>query len=156
MGLKQIFRRHVILINRSFQLRYALLLLLLSLITGAIFIYLIYGYVIENDEVVLSSIGAVTPEIVGFFTKQHGAFLTKLMLLAGFWGIMFFVFGLFISNKIYGPIFAIRRKLSGVQTIDDLASTRIKLRTGDEFEELAMEINRISSIVKSDAKGQKK
>src|SRR3989338_9841866 len=107
---KRAFRVHY-LIDRDFQLKYAFLLALVALMVAVLIGALIF-YGLKESQHILDSAGLSTHPQVLSLMIQWKAFIqyNLVMILCGtvfFLGVM----GIFITHKMVGPIFVLKRDL---------------------------------------------
>jgi len=144
MALSDEIRRHY-LIDYRFQLRMAIRILLLLLFTSVVIGWTIYYEIGNTAEQHLQSLvqqGALSiPQLKGVHDALrssilHNVSIRFLMLL-----FIAFVFTIFATHRIAGPIYRIEKTLN--QICCGNVKARVRLRKRDEFQSLASSINRL-------------
>jgi methyl-accepting chemotaxis protein len=135
---QRILRRNFI-IERNFQLKYAFLLSVIggmvSLTLGAV----IYYFIRENYDLFLSSGLTTSPNVVNHIQREQ-RFLAVILVSAFIFLMIFLtVLGIFITHRIAGPVFTLRRALQKIAGGD--YSPNVKLRKDDEFRTLEESFN---------------
>lgn len=133
-------RRRKYLIDRKFQLKYAVSILIFILITFFIFTVIFYqvGFL-----PLLEKLRNVYPEtrlfiiLRGVYKNLIISFLLLLVVALGF--------AIFKSHKIAGPLFRLKYHIRQMSSGD--FSTRVKLRKKDELKILADELNLLSQNI---------
>lgn len=88
-----------------------------------------------NLGVILALLAPQIKEASGLFTVMYGLLALAIVVLVAGISIMF-------THRIAGPIYKIERSFRQIMDEKDL-TVRVFLRTGDEMQELADEINRL-------------
>jgi len=125
-------QRRQLFIKKDFQLKIILIILLTVIIFANISGIIIYSFFTRSlgTQAILDYVGARDPsEII----------LQVILITEAIGIIVVFFITLFISHNLAGPIYKIEKTLSQVAE-GDLSET-INLRKGDEFQELAIELN---------------
>jgi len=132
-------RRSQYIVAMGFQLRFSVLLagigLTVTVVVGCI-LYLI----LADTQDLLRETGAITsPVVIDFLIEQRRLFIYSLLGI--FFGVtlLLLTFGIFISHKIAGPIFALTRKMNALAHGNFNAT--LELRKGDEFHDLKERYN---------------
>ncbi len=129
---KQKNRRRTLIVNKKVQTRMVLTLTfvpILGLIAATLAVGLLTGQVLEEArqaEVTLPTLG---PLFIALFS----------FILAA--GVVVVIQALRYSHRIAGPTFRIVRSLKDIRSGN--LGFRVKLRKGDELEEIADELNRL-------------
>lgn len=119
-------RRRTFLVDRSFQLKYTMIIVLVGVIVSALLGFFIHKLTVENRELL-----GIDAAMLGEVAKADH---TKMLYLIGFvllMAIFLFVWGIFITHKVAGPIFIISRYLRELR--DGKAPHTRPLRRGDEL-----------------------
>jgi signal peptidase II len=139
-------KRDILIIDEPFQFKYSLLLALSGLISCLLISVIVYNFVIAHDKVLLLTGLNQSPEVLAYFDVQHRILILKLVTLCVIITLFMFLLGLIISNRISGPLFAIRRKIVEILATRDL-STRFGVRRKDEFQDLNNDLNRMMQVL---------
>ena len=119
-------RRRTFLVDRSFQLKYTMIIVLVGVIVSALLGYFIHRLTVENRELL-----GIDAAMLGEVAKADS---TKMLYLIGFvvlMAVFLFVWGIFITHKVAGPIFIISRYLRELR--EGKAPHTRPLRRGDEL-----------------------
>jgi len=143
MPTKPIFRRKRYLIKQGLQFRYIgvvfALVILASIITG----YTVFatGWMLLGEK-----LASVYPQgrLIYVFKAANAALMRNLLLASPF----IFLLALISSHKIAGPIYRIEKDMSEIAR-GNLA-LRIKLRRGDELQDIADAINAMTEKLGND------
>ena len=114
-------KRRFKIINASFQYRFSFKLVMLTFFSNllmAIFSYTVISILISNEE--------FKDEVTSYIVLGFLAIVTLFSVIA-------FIFGIFISHRHTGPIYAFRRFLNSLSEGDDPS---LRLRELDEHKEL--------------------
>lgn len=125
-------RRKTILIKRDFQIRIVLIVLLTVVIfanINAIIMYSLFTRSLGTGPI-LDFLGIAEPA---------EAFVFVILVTESLGLVIVFVISLYISNSFAGPVYNIEKILFKVADGD--LSRKVKLRSGDEFHDLAIEVN---------------
>jgi methyl-accepting chemotaxis protein len=91
-------------------------------------IYDLFDYIIK-----------LNPQAAKSFDEQRTSLLVYLTLTqVGFTGLVF-IFSIFVSHKIAGPMFKLTNYLQGIRNGEEIGA--LAFRDGDQFTEIADEIN---------------
>lgn len=128
------------LIDKNFQLKYAARML--AFLAGA---FLIGGFIFYKMAFLplVRELKNVYPE--GRLVIILGNVYKNLIINFSILAFLVFVFAIFKSHKITGPIFNVSRHINQMARGD--FSRRIKLRKRDEFKVLADEVNRLGQNI---------
>ena len=149
MPTKPVFRRKKYLIKQGLQFRYIgvvfALVILASIITG----YTVFatGWTLLGEK-----LASVYPQgrLIYVFKAANVALMRNLLLASPF----IFLLALISSHKIAGPIYRIEKDMSEIAR-GNLA-LRIKLRRGDELQDIADAINAMTENLGKDMALNKK
>lgn len=146
------YQRNIFLINRPFQLKFSLY------VCSWIFaLSLLYPLVISNlfdlffQSIQMDPLAAPITKI----KQTQGEVVTLLWLFQAFFIAVTFVLSLFISHRIAGPIYKLRKSFGAVRSGD--LTQEIHFREKDHFQELAQDYNGlIRSLRDSAARNQQR
>lgn len=125
-------RRRTLLIKRDFQIRIVLIVLLTVVIFANINAIIMYSLFTRSmgTGALLDYMGIADPS---------DAFVFVILITESLGLVVVFAISLYISNSLAGPIYNIEKVL--VEVAEGNLSKKVKLRSGDEFHELAIEVN---------------
>lgn len=129
-------RRKTILINRKFQYRF--IFYVCSWVFVMSFIYPILVYEIFNMMARIFAVSPTGPELERLADKRR-----ELVILLGSLQLLFltttFLVSMFISHRIAGPLFKLRKFLDKAR--DGFYREDLSFRKADHFQELAISYN---------------
>lgn len=132
-------KRRSYLVNKEVQLRFAALLVFISLITAVLLVASIAF--LDND--VIQQAGkfglADNQVLVSFIILQQKNLLLRLISMLVINMILVALFGFFFSHRIAGPVYHMEKFLKKVAE-GDLSGT-LRIRKHDQFQSLAATIN---------------
>ena len=130
--------RRQLVVNRRYQVRFALILVLMHVNVG--FLYqVVLHYRVRN-------LAAQAGSIEAFLELDPWTSIWPAMLVAGLIsGLAVFFIGLRYSHQIVGPLQRIKRALR--QMAAGERPERLEFREGDVLEELAEEVNKVADAV---------
>ncbi len=137
------YKRHIYIINKSFQYKYIFIILSIMLITiftvSFTTFYIIWSNIIKE----YFFIPEASKKLADIFVKTSELLLIPLIILT----IIFSIVGVFYSHKIAGPLFRVKR------ICDELARGNlnqiVKFRKGDEFHDVADALNKVINGLKT-------
>ena len=119
-------RRRTFLIDRKFQLKYTLIIVLVGVLVSALLGFFIYRLNLENRELLeIDAEMMAQVELIDSYTMYYLVGFVVVMAL------FLFIWGIFITHRVAGPIFIISRYLREL-TEGQVPKTR-PLRKGDEL-----------------------
>jgi len=134
-------KRSFFLIDRPFQIKYALFLAFCGGLVAALFSAHIFYFLHEYFKVFIPGYQSSPSAIQFVLTEQRSIFIYLLVLTFLVMSLLFFI-GIIITHRIAGPVMVIRKK------IEDLCgenfAARVRLRKGDEFKDLANTFNELA------------
>lgn len=126
------------LINKKFQLRYVLFLVLSSLLALSIHTFVFFFFVKENYDI-LVELAPLTDDVYNELQEE----LVKIAIVIASTGVGFAVLvsiiGIIFSHRAAGPLFNIQNVCKKIQGGE--SSARIRLRPNDEFRSIAIHLN---------------
>ena len=135
---KNIAKRSIFIVNRPFQIKYALLFTLVGVLIAILFCAHIFYFLNEYLQVVIPDY-IDRPRVYDFVMSEKRKLISYLILLVSLLGCFLFFMGVVFTHKIAGPIMVIKRKMIEVERGD--LGAQVKLRKGDEFKDLADSFN---------------
>lgn len=138
-------RRKRILIEKDFQYRFTLKLCLISGLLFAVFTGISLFFIKLSYEMLIQSALIQMPEMV---TKLRWEFRSLSMAMFVNWALFvgaIFAVGVLYTQRIAGPVYALRRKFQDFPK--DLKLQRLRLRKGDEFRSLEVSYNHAADLL---------
>lgn len=132
------YRRSTILINKPFQLRFAIYIC--TWLAAICFVYPVITQNLFDYLIRYASQDPMGPELTGLMKTKHDV-LTLLMLTEVAFIAMTFTVCVFMSHRIAGPLFKLRRSLIAIG--DGTWKGQLTFRRKDWFPELADDFNRM-------------
>jgi hypothetical protein len=119
-------RRRTFLIDRKFQLKYTLIIVLVGILVSGLLGYFIYRLNLENRELL-----GIDAEIMSHVEQIDSHFMIYLIGFVVVMAVALFIWGIFITHRVAGPIFIISRYLGQIR--DGQVPQPRPLRKGDEL-----------------------
>lgn len=135
-------RRSYFLIDKPFQIKYALFLSVFGGLVAVLFGAHIFYFLHEYFKVFIPDY-QTNPNAIQFILTEQRSILIYLSILTLLVMCLLFFIGVIVTHRMAGPVMVIRKK------IEDLCgenfSARVHLRKGDEFRSLAEAFNELAS-----------
>tara|TARA_B110000908_G_C10027716_1_gene345924 strand:+ start:175 stop:717 length:543 start_codon:yes stop_codon:yes gene_type:complete len=131
-----LYKRKTYLINKSFQLKFSLFLVIVVIFSSIVYPMTIY----ELYSSVAMSLSTQFPHASQEFMEKRGAILQMLIVWQVTFAVLVFVIGIFLSHKIAGPVYKIQKFIRGIK--DTNHHDKLILRNGDHFGEVAKDYNK--------------
>ena len=119
-------RRRTFLIDRKFQLKYTMIIVLVGMVVSALLGYFIFRLNMENRELL-----GIDAEMMAHVEKIDSYTMYYLVGFVIVMALVLFIWGIFITHRVAGPIFIISRYLRQLGE-GNVPHTR-PLRKGDEL-----------------------
>lgn len=136
-----LYKRKTFLINPRFQIKFSLYVAILFALSTAIYPYLIYEL---YSEVALSLKPQFPNASSAFIKKREGLMLTLCIWQLSLTFLIFLV-GIFLSHKIAGPLFKLRKFLKNLG--ENQSNDKLYFRDGDYFKEVAEDYNKMIQVL---------
>lgn len=139
-------RRGMRWVDPEFQKRYSLFLISIVLLVSTA---LIFTFWFHSQQVLasLASAGFLKQHnLYAVVDKQLQSLLISVCVVVALFSGFVFVMAMFLSHRIVGPIYAIKRSLEYIGS-GRLSEARVKLRTDDEFQEVGELINKTVDLL---------
>ena len=134
------FRRRRYLIKLGLQLRYMMLVLLAMLAVLVVVGWTVYFTIWKE---ITADPNLTMDKLVVIFEKGNTELLKKLVIIVIFVAIL----SIFVSHRIAGPVYRFEKSAKIIAEGD--LSLRIRLRKGDELQELADAFNQMTESLES-------
>lgn len=141
-------RRNFRWVDPRFQMRYAMVLLSLVLLVSCV---LVGTFWFHSEQVLntLMNAGVLKQHsLYILIEKQMGTLLWSVCAVSVLFSVFVFVMANFLSHRIVGPIFAIKRSLEKMSQ-GNFSDAMVTLREEDEFQDVAKLINEVCEKAKS-------
>ncbi|MDD5680809.1 MAG: HAMP domain-containing protein, partial [Candidatus Omnitrophica bacterium] len=127
---------------RGFQLRYAGIILLVAFVTAVLSGLTVFH---TTCNILGTKLSQVYPQglFVSIFNKVAFSLARNMAVLA----ILIFIFAIFISHRIAGPIYRIKSVIREMG--EGKLDVPVYLRKNDELHDLAEEINKLQESLKA-------
>ena len=139
-------KRSYFLIDRPFQIKYALFLSLCGGLVAALFASHIFYFLGEYFSLFMPGYQN-NPNAMQFVAKEQKNILLYVSLLTLLVMSLLFFIGILVTHRMAGPVMVIRKKLEDLS--GDNFSVRVRLRKGDEFKNLARAFNDLAQHLES-------
>jgi len=134
------YKRVVFLVNRPFQLKFSFIVTSIVVISTSIYPFIIYDFfnILTLQETQI-------PQNILAAQKEMLAYLILIQIVVS---LLVFILFIFVSHKIAGPIYHLKKHLISVREGNPI--TPITFRKGDYFNDLAEEVTQfMDTIVKN-------
>lgn len=145
-------RRTQYLVAKSFQIRFSLLLTVVGLFITAVVGFILYGVLAETQSLFIGTGIATSPQVIDYLSQQRSMYLYSLLGIFVCVTLVLMIFGIFVSHRLAGPIFAISRKMNELCHGDFNAT--LELRSADEFQELKEVYNTLVRALQNQVKSE--
>ena len=136
-------KRKTYLIKPKMQLKIALWMVLISTLIMSSLAWLLFSSLNENPQI--SMMGAEWVDAYNAKLRVALASLAGLVLTSS---IAMFLFGIYVTQKVAGPLVPIERMLGDLLE-GNYDTQDIQLRKGDELQELAASLNELKNKLKN-------
>ena len=138
--------RSIFIINRPFQLKYALLLTLSSGFIAVLFSIHIVYFCNQYFKIFLPNLNLNdNPALRSFIYGEQLRISIYLIVLILLLMVFMFFMGVVITHKIAGPMLVLKRKMMDIASGD--FSARIRLRRNDEFKDMQDSFNEMADAL---------
>lgn len=127
-------RRTQYLVAKNFQLRFSLFLTLVGFLITAGVGSILYGVLVKTQSLFIGTGIATSPKIIDYLSDQRSLYLYSLFGVFACVTLILIIFGIFVSHRLAGPIFAISRKMN--ELCHGNFNATLELRSADEFQGL--------------------
>ena len=134
-------KRSFFLIDKPFQVKYALFLTLCGGLIAVLFGAHIFYFLHEYFKVFMPDYQN-NPSAIQFVLTEQRSILIYLLILTFLVMSLLFFMGIIITHRIAGPVMVIRKKMEDL--CGENFSVRVRLRKGDEFRTLADTFNELA------------
>lgn len=141
--------RSIFIINKPFQVKYALLLALIGGLVAMLFSAHIFYFCNEYFQVFIPHFRE-NPAIASFIYGEQRRIAIYLVILIILLMVFMFFMGIVITHKIAGPMLVIKRKMRDIASGD--FSTRVRLRRNDEFKDMQDSFNEMAEALETKKK----
>lgn len=133
-------RRNLGWVDPEFQKRYTILLVSIVILVSTVLIGTFWFHAQQVLNTLMSA--GIVKEHSLFLTidKQMHSLLWSVCIVTGLFSVFVLIISSFLSHRIVGPIFAIKRSLECIGR-GEYESARITLRADDEFQDVATLVN---------------
>jgi len=145
-------RRTQYLVAKGFQIRFSLFLVVVGLAISAIVGFILYGMLIKTQSLLIGTGITTSPDVIDYLTSQRSAYLYSLLGIFVCVISALMIFGIFVSHRLAGPIFAISRKMN--ELCHGNFNATLELRAADEFQELKEVYNTLVRALQNQVKSE--
>ncbi len=145
-------RRTQYLVARGFQIRFSLFLIVVGLTISAIVGFILYGMLIKTQSLLIGTGITTSPHVIDYLSHQRSTYLYSLLGIFVCVILALMIFGIFVSHRLAGPIFAISRKMN--ELCHGNFNATLELRSADEFQELKEVYNTLVHALQNQVKSE--
>lgn len=139
-----------ILINKKFQLKYILWLVIPTLIVTFSYSYLFYYFISENYQVLVDLNPVMSDEVKGILYQELNQLFYLIFAISILFTFFIIVIALVNSNKTAGPLYRLKKEFDKIKKGN--FSSKMKLRPNDDFQDVAQSFNDMIDSIKSELK----
>ena len=129
-------------IDPDFQKRYAFLLVSVVLLISAVLVGTFWYHSQQVLQTLVQAGVVKEHQLYALMETQMSSLLWSVYGVVILFAIFIFVMATFLSHRIVGPLFAIKRSLEAIVR-GDFDGARLTLRADDEFQDVADLINKV-------------
>lgn len=118
-------------IDRSYQLKYTLMVVVLTTAITAVFGYMYY----RNEAAKTEILQIQNPDLASMLSSSDHTVLFSLLGFFVFQFIVIFFFGLFYTHRVAGPVYRLKKYFERIETTGEVSDFE-GVRNKDEFPEL--------------------
>ncbi|MEK7790858.1 MAG: HAMP domain-containing protein [Deltaproteobacteria bacterium] len=145
-------RRTQYLVAKGFQIRFSLFLTVVGLFITAIIGFILYGMLIKTQSLLIGTGITTSPQVIDYLSEQRSTYLYSLFGIFVCVTLVLMIFGIFVSHRLAGPIFAISRKMNDL--CHGNFNATLELRSADEFQELKEVYNTLVHALQNQVKSE--
>lgn len=145
-------RRTQYLVAKGFQIRFSLFLTVVGLFITAIVGFILYGMLIKTQSLLIGTGITTSPQVIDYLSEQRSMYLYSLFGIFVCVTLVLMIFGIFVSHRLAGPIFAISRKMNDL--CHGNFNAILELRSADEFQELKEVYNTLVRALQNQVKSE--
>ena len=143
------------LINKSFQLKYTVGFVVVVLVLSVFFSVATYSYIQDTLFAGIRT-GISDSQVAASLAKEQSSLLNNnILLLFGFFVLILTVLAIFITHRIAGPMFALKKRMNEVAS-GIVHSKPLQFRKTDEFQDVAECFNKMMDKLHQARKDEKK
>jgi len=129
-------------VDPEFQKRTISLFIVLILLLSTVLVGTFYFHTEKLYEALKNSGLATDPEALGAFGREIQGLVWSLSFAVLVFCVLVGLLANHFSHRIVGPVYAVKRSLEALSR-GDYHSARLRLRPGDEFQDMATSINQL-------------
>lgn len=132
---KRDYKRHIFIIDAKFQLKFSFYICLILVLSSII-------YPLTLDSLMNNILGILStnfPEVAKSLSIKWRSLLIVIVLWQVGIASLIFIICIFISHRIVGPLYKLKKYLSGIR--QGTSSGKLVFRKGDNFQDLAEVVN---------------
>ena len=141
------YKRRQFLINKQFQLKFTLQLMMAGIIGSAAIATIIYWWWRRNNEF-MEMVGMLDPE----FNEANTMVIASLVGFVAFLALCLFIWGILLTHRVAGPMYVFSRYLG------ELAGGKWPnvrpLRKRDEFKDVFNRLNELIASIQDNTQAQ--
>ncbi len=142
------------LISKGFQLKYTVGFVVIVLVLSVFFSIATYSYIQDTLFAGIQT-GISNSQVAASLAKEQVTLLNNnILLLFGFFVLTLTVFAIFITHRIAGPMFALKRRMNEVAS-GMIHSKPLQFRKTDEFQDVAECFNKMMDKLQEAKKNKK-
>ncbi|MBF0297512.1 MAG: HAMP domain-containing protein [Oligoflexia bacterium] len=140
MNSNKPYKRYLknLIINPKFQFKYLLWVNLGGIILTILYTIVFYVYIRENYQLLVEMVD-MTDAARNLLYSELNKIIFYLIACAFFFLIVITIWGVFISHKVAGPLYKLKKVINEIKNGD--VNQRVYFRENDEFKDVATAFN---------------
>jgi len=138
-------KRNIIIINKAFQIKYFFMIFLASTLILSFLFLLIYWWNINYVKQILTELEIYEEGLQAIMFREAMSCIFPLLLAIIAIAFLFSAIELFITHKIAGPIFRLKKLMKMVET--GAYNLQLTFREKDELKDIAASFNNMLSSI---------
>jgi len=138
-GDKNKERRNIIIINKAFQIKYFVIIFLVSIFISFLLVLLIYWWNINYVRQILTELEIYEEGLQVIMVREAISCIFPLLLAVIAIAFLFSTLELFVTHKIVGPLFRLKKFMKEVET--GSYNLNLAFREKDELKDIAASFN---------------
>lgn len=131
------------IIDKKFQIKYISYFLIMAASITTLYTIWSYYYINTNIDILLKNNLISSPDSVILLTMEKKYLFASLLKIFIFVVLFSTLTSIFITHRLAGPMFALKRKIKSILSGEASPITELKVRKTDEFKDVVEEFNKL-------------
>jgi methyl-accepting chemotaxis protein len=149
MRISKMSKRKVknILINKKFQIKYMLWMIIPSVIVAFSYASLFYYFISENYLVLVDLNPLMSEDVQAILYQELNQLIILIIFISLFFTLTVAFISFYSSSKTAGPLYRFKSEFETISK--GKLNTRIKLRPSDDFQDVALAFNKMMDTIEN-------